>query len=83
MQRKDHMKSEERLEALVKLIDQHGFLTVQELSKFCQASAMTIRRDLAYLHAENRLRRTHGGAASLKSAEKESEDSRLIEPDSR
>jgi DeoR/GlpR family transcriptional regulator of sugar metabolism len=54
-----------RLERIIALVDEHGFLTVGELSKQCQVSKMTIRRDLDRLEKENRLRRTFGGAASL------------------
>ena len=59
------MKNEERWDAIVQWVDQRGFLTVQELSGLCDASMITIRRDLAHLDTANRLRRTHGGAASM------------------
>lgn len=59
------MRSEERMERIVQLVDQQGFITIQELSQSCKASVVTIRRDLESLDRECRLRRTHGGAASL------------------
>lgn len=64
----DGNKVSQRLEAIVKVVDQRGFATVQELSELCNASVMTIRRDLVYLHAKKLLQRTHGGAAALKAA---------------
>jgi DeoR family fructose operon transcriptional repressor len=54
-----------RLERIITLVGEHGFLSVEELSQLCQVSKMTIRRDLDLLDKENRLRRTFGGAASL------------------
>ncbi len=59
------MSINERLERIIELIDEHGFLTVSELSKLCDVSEMTIRRDLDRLEKEGRIRRTFGGAASL------------------
>jgi hypothetical protein len=59
------MKNEERWEQIIQFVDQRGFLSVQELSGLCDTSVITIRRDLSYLDAQKRLRRTHGGAASL------------------
>ena len=56
-----------RLERITALVEEHGFLTVGELSKLCGVSEMTIRRDLDRLDTENRIRRTFGGAASLSS----------------
>jgi DeoR/GlpR family transcriptional regulator of sugar metabolism len=59
------MRNELRWDEIAKLVDEHGYLSVQELSELCDTSIITIRRDLVHLDAENRLRRTHGGAASL------------------
>lgn len=59
------MRSEERWERIVQLVDQQGFITIQALSQTCKASMVTIRRDLESLDRGNRLRRTHGGAVSL------------------
>ncbi len=56
-----------RLERITALIEEHGFLTVGELSELCDVSEMTIRRDLDRLEKESRIRRTFGGAASLSS----------------
>jgi DeoR/GlpR family transcriptional regulator of sugar metabolism len=60
------MKSKPRLEQIISLIDERGFLTVAELSGLCEVSEMTIRRDLEQLDTEGRIRRTYGGAVSLR-----------------
>jgi DeoR/GlpR family transcriptional regulator of sugar metabolism len=54
----------ERRQRLLALLDEHGFLSVRQLSEMCQVSEMTIRRDLEYLDKRNLVRRTFGGAAS-------------------
>lgn len=59
------MRNEERRDRILQAVDQHGFMTVQALSELVDTSVITIRRDLSYLDALSRLRRTHGGAASL------------------
>jgi DeoR family fructose operon transcriptional repressor len=59
------MTAKDRLEQIISLINERGYLTVSELSQACQVSEMTIRRDLTRLEQENRLRRTFGGAAPL------------------
>ncbi|MCL5998137.1 MAG: DeoR family transcriptional regulator [Chloroflexi bacterium] len=59
------MRNEERWDKIIHLVDQHGFLSVQELSELCDTSVITIRRDLQHLHTLSRIRRTHGGAAAL------------------
>lgn len=59
------MKTEDRWDLIVQSVEKKGFLTVQELSELCDASVITIRRDLTHLDSSNRLRRTHGGAAPL------------------
>ncbi len=61
------MNASNRLERITALIEDHSFLTVGELSKLCEVSEMTIRRDLNRLEKQARIRRTYGGAASLNS----------------
>ncbi len=61
------MTAIERLERIIVLVEERGFLTVGELSQSCGVSEMTIRRDLDRLESEGRIRRTFGGAASLSS----------------
>ncbi|RPI30530.1 MAG: DeoR family transcriptional regulator, partial [Chloroflexota bacterium] len=61
------MTARQRLERIVSLVEEHGFLPVSELSELCQVSEMTIRRDLERLDKEKRIQRTYGGAVSLRS----------------
>ncbi|MCP4600281.1 MAG: DeoR/GlpR transcriptional regulator, partial [Proteobacteria bacterium] len=61
------MTASERLDQIVTLIDEHRFLSVKDLSKLCDVSEMTIRRDLQRLDEEERVQRTYGGATSLRS----------------
>jgi DNA-binding LacI/PurR family transcriptional regulator len=61
------VKTNPRHDQIVALIDEHSFLTVKDLSRLCQVSEMTIRRDLEALEAEKRIQRTYGGALSLRS----------------
>jgi DeoR/GlpR family transcriptional regulator of sugar metabolism len=58
------MKTIPRLERIISLVDEKGFLSVNELSRLCGVSEMTIRRDLEQLDAQKRVRRTYGGAVS-------------------
>lgn len=60
------MAVSERREQIVSLIEEHGFISVKELSDLCGVSKMTIRRDLQQLDAEKRVRRTYGGATSAR-----------------
>lgn len=57
--------SDKRLEQIVSLVDEQGFITVKELSQIFNVSEVTIRRDVQRLEEENRLRRTHGGVVPL------------------
>ncbi|HEX9013314.1 MAG TPA: DeoR family transcriptional regulator, partial [Anaerolineaceae bacterium] len=56
------MSLKDRLESIVTLVNDRGYLSVGELSQACRVSEMTVRRDLDRLEKENRLRRTFGGA---------------------
>jgi len=58
------MAKENRLDQIVRVVDEHGYLSVTQLSQSLQVSEMTIRRDLARLDEEKRIHRTFGGAAS-------------------
>lgn len=60
------MKANSRHDQIISLLDEHSFLTVSELSRLCDVSEMTIRRDLEQLHAQKRIQRTYGGAVSLR-----------------
>jgi DeoR/GlpR family transcriptional regulator of sugar metabolism len=60
------VKINPRLERIVSLIDERGFLSVADLSSLCKVSEMTIRRDLEQLDTQKRIQRTYGGAISLR-----------------
>ncbi len=62
------MKTIPRFERIVSLVDEKGFLSVNDLSQLCDVSEMTIRRDLQQLDAQKRIRRTYGGAVSYHAA---------------
>lgn len=56
----------ERYEKIVQLVNERGSIRVTELSELCGVTEETIRRDLDRLEAAGRLRRSHGGAVSVK-----------------
>lgn len=55
------LKSQRHL-IILRHLQQHGAARVSELAATLEVDAVTIRRDLAQLEQENRLRRVHGGA---------------------
>lgn len=61
------MLLEKRLEKILKLVEQQGSVTVQELTEVLEASESTIRRDLMLLDEEGRVRKVHGGATAVNS----------------
>lgn len=56
----------ERYEKIVALVNERGSIRVSELSELYQVTEETIRRDLDKLERGGRLRRSHGGAVSIK-----------------
>ncbi|MBU5351215.1 DeoR/GlpR family DNA-binding transcription regulator [Paenibacillus silvae] len=56
----------ERYEKIVEWVDAQGSMRVTELSERCGVTEETIRRDLDKLEQAGRLRRSHGGAVSVK-----------------
>lgn len=54
-----------RRDKLVTLTDDQGYCTITELSRIFGVSEMTIRRDVAKLVSEGRLRGFHGGVSSV------------------
>jgi len=60
------MRASQRLDQIMKLVEDNGFVSVTDLSKACNVTKVTIRRDLQFLENEQRLRRTHGGAFALR-----------------
>lgn len=56
------MLREERLQAMLRILSEQEFLTVEELSTRLMVSHPTIRRDLADLAQRRLIVRSHGGA---------------------
>lgn len=55
----------ERREAILRLVQEQGAVTVPDLSQRFRTSSSTIRRDLEWLAARGELLRTHGGAVPI------------------
>jgi len=66
------VKNNPRLERVIELVDEAGFLTVSDLSLLCDVSEMTIRRYLDQLDEQKRVKRIYGGAVSLSKTPEES-----------
>ena len=56
-----HMYQEQRLEEIIKLLEDRGSLSAKEMVDHFHVSKDTIRRDFAILAKEKRAKRTHGG----------------------
>jgi DeoR/GlpR family transcriptional regulator of sugar metabolism len=69
------MKTNPRHDRIVSLLDERGFLSVGELSRLCDVSEMTIRRDLERLDVQKRIQRTYGGATPVRTEIVESKES--------
>jgi DeoR/GlpR family transcriptional regulator of sugar metabolism len=67
-----YMAKEQRHDEIVRLVDEHGYLSVTDLSELLDVSDMTIRRDLAQLDEQERVNRTFGGAYSRAAEEPQS-----------
>src|SRR5690606_26521514 len=61
----------ERYDYIVQLVNERGSIRVTELSELCLVTEETIRRDLDRLEQAGRLRRSHGGAVSVKDQQPE------------
>ncbi len=60
------MLKEERLNKLVKLVDEHQFMHVEALAKQLGCAQITIRRDILALDLAGRIKKVHGGAKSIR-----------------
>lgn len=60
------MLTEERYSTILRLLEERGAVSVQELTGILISSESTIRRDLAALDSEGRLNKVHGGATALR-----------------
>lgn len=61
------MLYKERLDEIVRIINERGSIANQELVEMLNVSESTIRRDITALADENRIIREHGGAMSVNS----------------
>ena len=66
MNKTDNYSAEERRKIIVDLVDRRTNTTVSYLCDFFNVSSATIRNDLRELEEEGSLKRTHGGAISIK-----------------
>ncbi|PPE04139.1 DeoR/GlpR family DNA-binding transcription regulator [Williamsoniiplasma lucivorax] len=60
------MLREERIKLILDFVNQKGYCTNELISKELGIPFTTLRRDLTDLHNESKLRRVHGGAATIK-----------------
>ena len=58
------MFNSQRHEEILRILEEKGSITVEELSRSLKVSSSTIRRDLEEMEGKGLLRRTHGGAMS-------------------
>lgn len=61
----NNMFNEERKQLIVKMVEQNGRVSVQELVQKLDTSESTIRRDLTELDKMNLITKVHGGAISV------------------
>ncbi len=57
------MLVDERRTKIVHLVENKGFVSLQDIADLVEASESTVRRDLEYLDGVGQVRRTRGGAA--------------------
>lgn len=70
--------AEHRQKLLLETLAQAGAVTITRLSRQFRVSRETVRRDLAVLDKQGRLRRTHGGAISLTPVEPDESQRELV-----
>lgn len=62
------MYQNERQSEIRKILDQEGYVSVQQLSQWLYASPSSIRRDLAALERQGVVRRSYGGVEPVKNS---------------
>lgn len=79
------MFSEQRKTEILKMLEEHGSVSLGELMEEFSVSEATVRRDLTELETLGRLRRTHGGAVPRNMSLYESSyaESRLVNVESK
>ena len=59
------MHERERHRIILSAIQEKPVITVQDIAELTEASEATIRRDIASLHVQGKLRRVRGGAEAV------------------
>lgn len=59
------MHEKERHRIILSAVQEKPVVTVQEMVDLTESSEATIRRDIAALHVQKRLRRVRGGAEAI------------------
>jgi len=59
------MHEKERHRIILSAVQEKPVMTVQEMVELTDSSEATIRRDIAALHVQKRLRRVRGGAEAI------------------
>jgi len=72
------MTSQQRQSRILNLINEKGFISIDELVELFQVTPQTIRRDLNQMADASKIRRHHGGAERESSTENEDYQSRKI-----
>lgn len=70
------MKTDEREQQIIGLLESHGELSIEELSAILKVSASTLRRQLALMQSKGLVIRTYGGAMSVNPVPDESFDNK-------
>ncbi len=71
--KKSHQNANDRHAQLIELLKERGYCSVAEMSQLLHVSAMTIRRDLHFLHEKQAVEVTYGGARLIASKRSEAD----------
>ena len=74
------MNKEQRLDAILNILNQDGKVQISDLIKKFNVSDMTIRRDFDCLVSRGQITRTHGGAVLTENSNQEKSLSVTLEP---
>ena len=59
------MHERERHRIIISAVQEKSVVTIQDISELTEASEATIRRDIAALHVQGKIRRVRGGAEAV------------------
>lgn len=59
------MHERERQRIILSAVQEKPFITIQDIAELTEASEATIRRDIASMHVQGKLRRVRGGAEAI------------------